>query len=88
MFVSLPLKVCSVECSRIVCIDCVWYTTSSNEPLEVHEEFIHTHVSAEFQMYGSSSGACEKRNVGFADIAPHPDIQWSSEVYAGYREWL
>jgi hypothetical protein len=54
------LKVCSAECSRFVCIDCVRYTTSSNESLESHEKFIRTHVSTEFQVHCSGGGASEE----------------------------
>jgi hypothetical protein len=66
----------------------MWYTTSSDVSLEGHEEFIRTHVSTEFQVYCSSCGACEERDVRLAHIAPHPDIKWSSKINASYREWF
>ena len=80
------LKVCCMECSRVVCVDCVGQTTSSNEPLEGHEKFICTHVGTEFQVHSPSGGTCEESDVSLVHITPHVNVQWSSKVYADHGE--
>ena len=76
-----------MEFSRIVCIDCVGLTTSSNEPLEGHEKFICTDVGTEFQVHRPSGGTCEESDVSLVHITPQLDVQLSSKVYAGNDKW-